>query len=133
MPEHKFKEDVLNILRLLSLKGDLNQRDLSASLNISLGKTNYLIKSLIKKNLIKTKNFSTKKDKLGKVRYILSKKGIKQKVHLTYHFLKKKELEYMYIKEEWDKLSRQMEAEGKSLDDFSGVSLGGKIEGDSEK
>ncbi|MDD5430580.1 MAG: hypothetical protein PHE97_07685, partial [Candidatus Omnitrophica bacterium] len=70
---------------------------------------------------------------LGKVRYILSKKGIKQKVHLTYHFLKKKELEYMYIKEEWDKLSRQMEAEGKSLDDFSGVSLGGKIEGDSEK
>jgi EPS-associated MarR family transcriptional regulator len=109
-------------LRLLSLKGDLNQRDLSASLNISLGKTNYLIKSLIKKNLIKTKNFSSNKGKLGKVRYILSKKGIKQKVHLTYHFLKKKELEYTYIKEEWNKLSHQMKTEGVSFDDFAAVS-----------
>lgn len=103
------KEDILNILRLLSSQGDLTQRDVSAHLEISLGKTNYLLKSLIKKNLIKARSFSRNRNKLKKVKYILTKKGLKEKMNLTYLFLKKKELEYNHIRDEWDKLKGQLQ------------------------
>jgi EPS-associated MarR family transcriptional regulator len=110
MPEetkYTLKEDILNILRMLSSQDDLTQRDLSANLEISLGKTNYLLKSLVEKNLIKAISFSRNKNKLKKVKYILTKRGIEEKINLTYHFLKKKELEYNHIRNEWEKLKEQ--------------------------
>ncbi len=103
-------EDILNILRLLSSGSNLSQRDVSAHLEISLGKTNYLLKSLIKKNLIKAINFSRHPGKLGKVRYILTKKGLEEKLNLMYHFLKKKEAEYNHIREELAKLEGEKPA-----------------------
>ena len=51
---------------------------------------------------MKAKNFSHSPGKLGKVRYILTPKGIQDKINLTYHFLKKKEAEYNQIKKEWE-------------------------------
>lgn len=106
MVEHSIKEDILNILRILSSgENHLNQRDLSRSLGISLGKTNYLIKELIKKGLVKARSFSAGEDKLGKIRYILTKEGMDEYLQLTYHFLQRKETEYLSIKEEWNKIS----------------------------
>ncbi|MBU2266152.1 MAG: MarR family EPS-associated transcriptional regulator, partial [Candidatus Omnitrophica bacterium] len=90
----------------------------SSHLEISLGKTNYLLKSLIKKNLIKARNFSHGKDKLGKVRYILTKSGLKQKIHLAYHFLKKKEEEYNRMRSEWSKLQQELIANGEEIEDI---------------
>ncbi len=113
---HTLKEDILNILRLLSSKGDLSQRDVSEHLEISLGKTNYLLKSLIKKNLIKARSFSRNRNKLNKVKYILTKRGFKEKISLTYHFLKKKELEYYYIRNEWDKLREQLKPDNQKAE-----------------
>ena len=100
-------EDILNILRLLSSGSDLSQRDVSSHLEISLGKTNYLLKSLVKKNLIKAMNFSRNRGKLGKVRYILTKKGLEEKISLMYHFLKKKEAEYNHIRQELENINQQ--------------------------
>ena len=105
MNEQPIKEELLNILRLISSKEDLTQRDLSNHMGISLGKTNYLLKELIKRGLVSVKNFSTKESKLFKVKYILTKSGLKHKLHLTYHFLKRKEKEFDAIKKEWDALS----------------------------
>ena len=106
MSEHTIKEDVLNILRVLSSnEGTVNQRDLSANLGISLGKTNYLIKELIKKGLVKARNFSSGDGKLCKIRYILTKKGLDEYLVLTYEFLQRKELEYKNISQEWKRLS----------------------------
>jgi len=106
MIEHNLKEDILNILRILSSSSrQLNQRDLSSSLGISLGKTNYLIKELIKKGLVKAKNFSAGDDKFGKIRYILTKEGMDEYLQLTYDFLQRKEAEYLSIREEWQKIS----------------------------
>ncbi len=98
------KEDILNILRLLSSKDNLTQRDLSIHLDFSLGKTNYLLKSLVKKGLLKIKSFSEHDQKMKKVKYYLTKAGLEEKLSLTLHFLKKKEIEYHLIKDEWEQL-----------------------------
>lgn len=101
MIEQSFREDIFQILRLLSLSKDHStQRDLSNQLNISLGKTNYLLKSLIEKGFVEIKNFSEGNQKLKKVRYHLTTKGLKFKIKLAYYFLKIKEKEYFKLKKE---------------------------------
>ena len=110
MPERSgqiVKEDVFNILRLLSSRDDLTQRDLSSHLGISLGKINYLLKSLVRKGLLEIKNFTAGNQKIKKVKYFLTRRGLEEKVSLTYHFLKKKESEYNHIKNEWVQLITQ--------------------------
>ena len=99
------KEDILNILRLLSSKDNFTQRDLSTHLDFSLGKTNYLLKSLVKKGLLKIKSFSERDQKMKKVKYYLTKEGLEEKLGLTLHFLRKKETEYCRIKDEWEQLT----------------------------
>jgi len=69
-------------------------------LNISLGKTNYLLRELIKKGMLKVKNFSEDKEKVRKAKYILTKKGFEEKLRLALYFLKKKENEYLELKKE---------------------------------
>ena len=103
------KEENLSLLSELHKSSHITQRELSQKLDVSLGKTNYLIKQLIKKGLIKVQNFSRNPGKLGKVKYYLTKKGLQQKINLTYHFLKKKEAEYNRIKEEWERLNAGVE------------------------
>jgi len=98
------KEDIFNILRLLSSDNNLTQRDVSMHLGFSLGKTNYLLKSLIKKDLIKIKNLISEGNKAKKMRYFLTKTGLKEKINLTYHFLQHKEAEYNNLKKEWEHL-----------------------------
>ena len=105
MNEHHLKEDIFRILRLLASQDDLSQRDLSGHLGISLGKTNYLIKELIKGGLIKITNFAKGEQKLKKVGYVLTKQGFHTQLELTHHFLKIKEKEYLELKKEAEKVS----------------------------
>ncbi|NQT33080.1 MAG: MarR family EPS-associated transcriptional regulator, partial [Candidatus Omnitrophica bacterium] len=102
---HNTKEDIFNILRLLSSGENLSQRDVSMHLGFSLGKTNYLLKSLMRKDLIKIKNLIFGDNKAKKIKYFLTKKGLKEKINLTYHFLQIKEIEYNFIKSEWNALA----------------------------
>ena len=109
--EHHFKEDIFDIMRVLSSKDDITQRDLSDHLGISLGKTNYLLKSLIKKNLVKIKNFSSEGGKLKKVKYILTKRGLEEKLRLTFYFLKRKEAEYLALKGEIENIPQDIKSD----------------------
>jgi EPS-associated MarR family transcriptional regulator len=106
------REEVFQILRMLSNGEHLNQRQLSQELGFSLGKTNYLLKNLAKIGLIELKNFSAKNKKTKKIRYLLTKKGLKQKIDLTYKYMKKKEEEYQQLKKEWKTVER-VESRGK--------------------
>jgi len=113
-PDHSpeaHSEESFRLLSELHNSPNLTQRQLSQSLNISLGKTNYLIQQLITKGILKMKNFSNNPGKLGKVKYILTGKGLEQKIKLTYHFLKRKEAEYNFIKNEWNTLVNQKQVE----------------------
>ena len=97
--------EILDILRLISSREDLTQRDISNHMSISLGKTNYLLKELIKVGLLEINNFATKDGKIQKIRYHLTKEGLEEKIRLTYHFLKEKEGEYNAIMKEWKGLN----------------------------
>lgn len=94
-------EEAFRVLSELHNFLHLTQRELSKSLNISLGKTNYLIQQLIKKGIVKMKSFSHNPGKIKKMQYILTPKGAKEKTKLTYHFLKRKEAEFNKLKDEW--------------------------------
>lgn len=99
-PAGQIGEDIYKVLRLLSSHEDLSQRDISDHINISLGKTNYMLRALAKKGLVKIKNFISKDNKLSKVKYMLTQKGIDHQAHLTYYYLKLKEKEYLELKKE---------------------------------
>jgi EPS-associated MarR family transcriptional regulator len=99
-------EEVLYVIKEIETNPTTTQRAVSKKLGISLGKTNYLLKELIKKGLIKGKSFSTHGDRLKKLSYLLTPKGLEEKMRLTHHFLKTKELEYNLLKDEWEKFKK---------------------------
>lgn len=105
MSEQILKEENLLIIKEIETSPSVTQRDLSKKLGISLGKTNYLLRELIKKGLIKARSFSHNPGKLKKIHYILTKEGFEERLRLTQHFFLKKELEYNQLKQEWEKLN----------------------------
>lgn len=107
MIEQTPREEILHIIRHLEADPSVTQRALSNRLNISLGKTNYLLKELIKKGFVKAHNFSHNSGKLQKVNYMLTKKGFEERFLLTNYFLKAKEDEYNQMKLEWEKLTKE--------------------------
>jgi len=99
------REEVLALLSEISNDPYITQREISSRINISLGKTNYLLNSLVNKGFLKIKSFSRNGGKVKKVRYILTPKGLREKFRITYHFLKKKEQEYNTLKQQWEQLA----------------------------
>jgi EPS-associated MarR family transcriptional regulator len=93
----------LKVLRLLELNPHINQRDLSKILGISLGKTNYCIKALLDKGLIKMQNFRNNQNKLAYI-YFLTPAGVEEKARITVYFLKSKVQEFERLRVEIDEL-----------------------------
>ena len=95
----KKNEDHLELLRSVHNNPAASQRDLAKKLNISLGKLNYLIKSLSKRGLIKIQNFSKSQNKINYI-YILTSEGLKKKIEMTFKFMEVKMKEYDELKKE---------------------------------
>ncbi len=112
MNEQFEKEEILSIIKEIETDPSVTQRVISRKLGISLGKTNYLLRELIKKGLIKAKHFSDNPQKLKKIQYLLTEKGLEEKLRLTYHFLQRKEAEYNHLKAEWERLTVNNKKEG---------------------
>ncbi len=104
-------EHHLKTLKVLSRDSALSQRDLSKRLGLSLGRVNYVLNALLDKGLVKTERFKNSKNKLAYM-YILTPKGIKEKLELTYLFLHRKKEEYDYLGMEIEELRRELEIEG---------------------
>jgi EPS-associated MarR family transcriptional regulator len=105
------KEQVqFQILRAIEQNAEISQRDLARQLGISSGKANYLIAALIEKGLLKMAHFGRTGDKLAKVAYLLTPKGVKSRALLTRDYLARKEAEYEALKAEIDSI-RQVAAE----------------------
>ena len=88
-----FNQDEFEILRKIKKNPTASQRKLATELGFSLGKLNYCLNSLRKKRLIKIKNFKNNKNKINYI-YILTPKGIDQKIKLTKKFIRIKMNEY---------------------------------------
>ena len=100
----------LSLLRLLEKNPQLTQRQLSAELGVSLGKTHYVVKSLIDVGLVKLDNFQRSDNKWGYA-YLLTPKGIKEKAAITVRFLARKQDEFRRLEREIEILKSEVDAE----------------------
>lgn len=95
------------VLKLLENKPELTQRQLAEALGVSLGKTHYLVKSLIDIGWIKLDNFQKSENKWGYA-YLLTPKGIVEKSMITTRFLKRKQDEYCQLRKEIEQLKKEV-------------------------
>ncbi len=94
-------------LKLLEQNPQLSQRELSAELGVSLGKTHYVVKALIDMGWVKLDNFRRNNNKLGYA-YLLTPKGIAEKAAITVRFLARKQVEYEQLREEIEQLKMEV-------------------------
>lgn len=83
----------LKVLRLLQANPRMSQRGLAAALGVSLGKTNFCLKELLVKGLLKVQNFQNSKRKLAYACLLTP-----AKTALTGRFLARKMAEYELLK-----------------------------------
>lgn len=95
------------VMRLLEGNPQMNQRELSKSLGVSLGGINYCLNALAAKGSIKIQNFRNNKNKWVYA-YLLTPQGLAEKTALTGSFLKRKMQEYQLLKEEIEALSKEV-------------------------
>ena len=101
MDESHFKT-----LRELGKDRTLSQRDLSRKVGRSVGRINFIIKALIEKGYIKAERFKNSKNKSGYM-YILTPKGVSEKILQTQAFLHRKTEEYERLRVEIEKLRKE--------------------------
>jgi EPS-associated MarR family transcriptional regulator len=89
----------LTILRNITL--DTTQKGLAEELGYSIGKINYIFKALSEKGLLKVENFYNNQNK-KQYQYLLTQKGLEEKIALTKKFIQRK-------KEEYEELQRELE------------------------
>jgi len=95
------EEAVLKILRLTDKV--ITQKSIASEIGYSVGKVNYILKALIDKGLIKVENFANSNQKKN-YKYLLTKKGIEEKIALTEKFIVRKKCEYEELQRELKKM-----------------------------
>lgn len=102
-------------MRLLSDEPELSQRELAERLGISVGKTNFLLKGLVEKGLIKVQNFRNSQNRLGYL-YQLTPSGLEHKAQITLRYLKRRMAEYEALEKELQQLEGELgrSSEGKA-------------------
>jgi EPS-associated MarR family transcriptional regulator len=99
------------LLRYLEEHPQVSQRELAEHLGVSLGKTNYCLKALIEKGLIKARNFRNSHNKRAYL-YLLTPQGMDAKARITARFLQRKMREYEQLEREIAELRREVAANG---------------------
>jgi EPS-associated MarR family transcriptional regulator len=94
-------------LKILEQQPDLTQRQLAEALGVSLGKTHYLVKSLIDLGWVKLDNFQKSNSKWGYA-YLLTPMGIAEKAAITVRFLVRKQGEYNELQQEIAQLQKEV-------------------------
>jgi EPS-associated MarR family transcriptional regulator len=94
-------------LKLLEHQPVMTQRQIAKKLNVSLGKTHYLLKSLIDVGWVKLGNFQRSDNKLSYA-YFLTPNGIREKAVITAEFLTRKQREYSDLQLEIQQLKEEI-------------------------
>ena len=87
------------VMRALEENPHISQRELSASVGVSLGLVNYCLRGLAEKGQIKIRNFQASDRKL-RYAYVLTPKGIAAKAAMTRSFLERRMLEFEALQAE---------------------------------
>ena len=94
-------------LKILEQRPEMTQRQLSDALGVSLGKTNYVLRSLIDLGWVKLDNFQKSDNKWGYA-YLLTPMGVAEKAAITIRFLKRKKQEYDNLQIEIAQLQKEV-------------------------
>ncbi len=113
-------EESLKVLREIDTNPRLTQRELSFRLGLSLGKINFLLKSMIERGLVKAENFKNSPNKSAYL-YLLTPTGIEAKTKTTYRFLKRKIAEYEKLETEIKELKKEVGFSDLSTDDRENI------------
>jgi EPS-associated MarR family transcriptional regulator len=115
MPESSYfnleNEEVLKVLREIKESPELTQREIATRLGISVGKANFLIKSLIGRGFVKASNFKNSNNKVSYL-YVLTPQGMEAKARATYRFLRQKMEEYERLQAEIQRLAQEVRESG---------------------
>lgn len=103
------EEAKFRALRLIEANPAITQRELAEKLGISLGSTHYMLRALAEKGLIKLRRFSRSQDKYAYV-YVLTPKGVSERLMITREFLSRKRAEYAALCAEIEELGAELEA-----------------------
>lgn len=91
-------EKTFQVLDTLDRQEISTQRQLAEHSGVSLGQVNYVLKSLLKKGLVKIGNFRKNPHKIGYV-YLLTPKGIEAKSRLAVDFVMLRLKEYNSLRQ----------------------------------
>ena len=105
--EKNINDQDFMVMKYINNTQKISQRELSQSLNISLGKVNYIIKALINKGIVKARNFTNSQNKRAYA-YYLTSKGLQEKAKLTVSFFERKSKEYDKLKAELRELEEEI-------------------------
>ncbi|MFA6958606.1 MAG: MarR family EPS-associated transcriptional regulator [Thermoanaerobaculia bacterium] len=95
------------LLKLVEETPELTQREAAERLGMSLGKVNYCFRALMSKGWVKARNFRNAERK-GAYVYLLTPKGIEEKLRVTARFLDRKLHEYDLLVEELHVLTTEV-------------------------
>jgi|SRR5688500_8605481 len=102
------------ILKCLASRPGMSQRELARELGISIGKANYCLRALIEKGWLKVRNFR-RSDRKNAYLYVLTPRGMQEKMDATRAFLETKMAEF-------DAISQEIECLKVEVDELSLVS-----------
>ena len=95
------------ILRLISERPEISQRELAEALGLSLGGVNYCMKGLVERGMVKVGNFRRSGNKLAYA-YFLTPRGASEKAAMTRAFLERRMAEYQALKQEIEALEAEV-------------------------
>jgi EPS-associated MarR family transcriptional regulator len=107
MPATLTAEARYRLLSYLADHPEASQRELARQLGVSLGKINYCLRALMEKGWVKARNFRNSNHKAGYL-YVLTAKGLEEKVNVTSAFLRRKLDEYDLLTKEIERLTREV-------------------------
>ena len=108
MSSHPLSQEIrYRLLKYLADHPDASQRELARELGVSVGKVNYCLRALIEKGLVKVRNFRKNENKSAYV-YLLTPRGVEEKVNVTLDFLKWKREEYDLLSKEIERLTDEV-------------------------
>ncbi|MDD5168437.1 MAG: MarR family EPS-associated transcriptional regulator [Syntrophales bacterium] len=121
-PSRIESEEALKILNAIKDNPNVTQRELSTMSGISLGKVNFLLKSLIDRGWVKVDNFKKSNNKNAYL-YFLTPHGIEEKARTTVLFLKRKMHEYERLEREIRALKEEVSNDAVKANAAEGVDL----------
>ena len=95
------------LLKYLDEHPDATQRELARELRVSVGKINYCLRALISRGWVKMRNFRNSKRKIAYL-YLLTPKGMEERLSVTSAFLRSKLEEYEVLSKEIEQLTAEV-------------------------